>query len=608
MIDAKRNRLDYGKQLAPPLGFELDHAIGTTYSLDLEAILLIPVALFFSEDLDINPKEIRDDTLESLVNVSKKVSIYHQRGKIKVPEQYSQLMAYWEKGLTPVHLDSYFRSFHPKIWIIRYTEIKGEKIIYRIINTSRNLTFSRDWDLAITTEGETNSNIENQNQPLIDFLGYLDEFKRIPKEFFKELTHVQFDVLKGFDELLFHPIGIKDSNGNLYRNPITSDKYMKDFKLIMSPFLDDVTIKMISQTSRETVIFSSENELSKLSPKTLKEVNRKYMFSPFIEDAENSIEISESGVIPMFQNLHAKYYIIQRGGKRSWFIGSANATNPAHERNIELLMELKGGKYNLRPQVIEEELTSLNSDGISLFEKFHEKTTEQIEEDRIWQQHLRRLIHEISSVRFSADVLINQKETFDLSIEIPKVFIEIPNGVEIKIKPLPEQSLTSAPITFSDKTTISKFTSYQEIDLSPFLVVELWRNNEIEKKFIVDMIIDLERFSNRMKKIFSNIICNRSKFLNYLSFLLSDSSPTVIDNQTDKKKAFGTTSNQNGIAFFEGTPIYEKLLIAASRDPKKLKKINSLIERIKDQNGKDDIPIVSNQFEEMWEIFKPFSK
>ena len=74
MIDAKRNRLDYGKQLAPPLGFELDHAIGTTYSLDLEAILLIPVALFFSEDLDINPKEIRDDTLESLVNVSKKVS------------------------------------------------------------------------------------------------------------------------------------------------------------------------------------------------------------------------------------------------------------------------------------------------------------------------------------------------------------------------------------------------------------------------------------------------------------------------------------------------------------------------------------------------------
>lgn len=122
------------------------------------------------------------------------------------------------------------------------------------------------------------------------------------------------------------------------------------------------------------------------------------------------------------------------------------------------------------------------------------------------------------------------------------------------------------------------------------------------------MIIDLERFSNRMKKIFSNIICNRSKFLNYLSFLLSDSSPTVIDNQTDKKKAFGTTSNHNGIAFFEGTPIYEKLLIAASRDPKKLKKINSLIERIKDQNGKNDIPIVSNQFEEMWEIFKPFSK
>lgn len=608
MIDAKRNRLDYGKQLAPPLGFELDHAVGTTFSLDLEAILLIPVALFFSEDLDINPKEIRDDTLESLVNVSKKVSIYHQRGKIKVPEQYSQLMAYWEKGLCPVHLDSYSRSFHPKIWIIRYTEIKGKNIIYRIINTSRNLTFSRDWDLAITTEGQVNIGIQGKNKPLTDFLCFLDGFKNIPKEYFKELTHVQFDVLKGFDELLFHPIGIKNEKGVIYKNPITADRYKKDFKLIMSPFLDDSTIRLMSESSNETVLFSSDYELSKLSPEVLERVTRKFMFSPFIEDAENLMEISESGVIPMFQNLHAKYYITQRGGKRSWFVGSANATDPAHERNIELLMELKGGKYNLRPQLIEEELTRLNSDGISLFEKFHERTTEQIEEDHIWQQHLRRLIYEISSVRFSADVLINQKETFDLSIEIPKIFIDIPDGVEIKIKPLPEQSLTSAPISFSAKTTISKFTNYQEIDLSPFLVVELWRNNEIEKKFIVDMVIDLERFSNRMNKIFSNIISSRSKFLNYLSFLLSDTSPTVIDNQTDKKKAFGSTSNYNGIAFFEGTPIYEKLLVAASRDPKKLKKINSLIERIKDQTGKDDKPLVSDQFEEMWEIFKPFSK
>lgn len=607
MIDAKRNRLDYGKQLAPPIGYELDHAVGTTYSLDLEAILLIPVALFFAEDLDINPKEVRDDTLEALVEVSKKVSIYHQRGKIKVPEQYSQLIAYWEKGLCPVHLDHFARSFHPKIWIIRYTEINGNNVTYRIINTSRNLTFSRDWDLAITTEGKVNKHIVDQNQPLLDFLGYLNQFKKVPKEFLKELASVKFETMNGFDEIVFHPIGIDYKGKNQYVNPITSDKYKKDFRLIMSPFLDEPTVDLLSDNCNETVLFSSEYELSKIPAESLEKVHRKFMFSPFIEDAENSMELSETGMIPMHQNLHAKFYITQRGGQRSWYIGSANATSPANERNIEFLVELKGGKYKYRPQVVEEELINLNEDGISLFEKFHGKTNEEVIEEQIKQQKIRKLIYELSSIRFSADVLTNNIGTYDLVISVPASDIKIPDDLSIKIKPLPEKSIQSQPISLLTNEVISEFTGYQEVDLSPFLIVEIWSKNDLEKKFVVDMAIDLDRFTNRMNRIFSNIISNKSRFLSYLSFLLSDSAPTVISDENDVNSQKGS-SNHNGIAYFEGTPIYEKLLVAASRNPKKLNKINSLIDRIREQRDKDDQPIVSDDFEAMWEIFKPFLK
>lgn len=36
MLDAKVNRLDYGEELIPPdSSYELDFAVGTTYSLDL---------------------------------------------------------------------------------------------------------------------------------------------------------------------------------------------------------------------------------------------------------------------------------------------------------------------------------------------------------------------------------------------------------------------------------------------------------------------------------------------------------------------------------------------------------------------------------------------
>jgi hypothetical protein len=607
MIDAKRNRLDYGKQLAPPMGYELDHAIGTTYSLDLEAILLIPVALFFAEDLDINPKEVRDDTLEALVEVSKKVSIYHQRGKIKVPEHYSQLMAYWEKGLCPVHLDHFARSFHPKIWIIRYTEINGNNVIYRIINTSRNLTFSRDWDLAITTEGKVEKDTVDQNQPLLDFINYLNQFKKVPKQIFKELASVKFESINGFDEIVFHPIGIDDKGENEYVNPITSDKYKKDFRLIMSPFIDQPTLELLSDNCNETVLFSSEYELSKIPTETLEKIDRKFMFSPFIEDAEHSMELSETGMIPMHQNLHAKFYIIQRGGQRSWYIGSANATSPANERNIEFLVELKGGKYKYRPQVIEDELINLNEDGISLFKKFHDKTNEEVIEEQLRQQKIRKLIYELSSIRFSADVLTNNIGTYDLMISIPGSDIEIPEDLSVKIKPLPEKSIQSQPISLNVNQEISEFKGYQEIDLSPFLIVEIWSKNDLEKKFVVDMAIDLDRFTNRMNRIFSNIISNKSRFLSYLSFLLSDNAPTIISDENDENSK-KSSSNHNGIAYFEGTPIYEKLLVAASRNPKKLNKINSLIDRIREQRDQDDQPIVSDDFDAMWEIFKPFLK
>ena len=606
MINAKRNRLDYGKQLAPPAGFELNHAIGTTYSLDLEAILLVPVALFFAEDMDINPEEVRDDTLEALVEVAKKVTIYHQKGKIKVPEHYNQLMAYWEKGLCPIHLEKYTQSFHPKIWIIRFTEIKGSKVLYRIINTSRNLTFSRDWDLAITTEGFVDTNVSNQNEGLVDFVSFLNQNKKLPNVFLNELSSIQFDTLKGFNELLFHPIGIKKKNGERYTNPLTSDTYKKDIKLIMSPFLDAPTLDTMSRNSSETIVFSSEHELSKLPAETLENITRKYMFSPFIEDAENVMEISESGITAMHQNLHAKYYIIQRWGQRSWFIGSANATSPANERNIEFLIELKGGNFSFRPQEIESELINKNEDGISLFEPFHGKSSEQVLEDQLHQQQIRKLIYDLSSIRFSADVIINQRETFDLVITVPASTLEIPSGIQIKIKPLPERSLSSELITFNEKHEVTKFSAYQEIELSPFLIIEIWFNNEIEKKFIVDMVIDLDQFSNRLNRIFSSFINNKSRFLNYLSFLLSDGSPSIINEENDKRYSKAASTNHNGIAYFEGSPIYEKLLVAASRNPKKLKKINALIERIREQKDASNTSIVSDDFEAMWEIFKPF--
>ena len=49
MLNPNSDRLDYGQILAPPAGYDLDLAVGTTYSLDLDALVGASLALGLSE-------------------------------------------------------------------------------------------------------------------------------------------------------------------------------------------------------------------------------------------------------------------------------------------------------------------------------------------------------------------------------------------------------------------------------------------------------------------------------------------------------------------------------------------------------------------------------
>src|SRR5687767_5334591 len=122
MLHPKKNRIDYGEQLIPPEGYTLDQAIGTTYSLDLEALMILPVALFYAQPLDGSSSELRYDMLDAITKASEKITVYCQKGQIKVPNKFHYLIAYWEKGIQMVQMPEYTQSFHPKVWVIRYVK------------------------------------------------------------------------------------------------------------------------------------------------------------------------------------------------------------------------------------------------------------------------------------------------------------------------------------------------------------------------------------------------------------------------------------------------------------------------------------------------------
>lgn len=50
LFDYEENRLDYGGLLTPDIGYDVDFAVAFTYSLDLEALLGVPVSLGLLDD------------------------------------------------------------------------------------------------------------------------------------------------------------------------------------------------------------------------------------------------------------------------------------------------------------------------------------------------------------------------------------------------------------------------------------------------------------------------------------------------------------------------------------------------------------------------------
>lgn len=73
--DSNRDRTDYSGILMPPDGYRLDRAVGTTYSLDLEALTAVAIVLDYLKKQIVSLCKIQLDMLNALQNVSLKSSV-----------------------------------------------------------------------------------------------------------------------------------------------------------------------------------------------------------------------------------------------------------------------------------------------------------------------------------------------------------------------------------------------------------------------------------------------------------------------------------------------------------------------------------------------------
>ena len=101
-----RDRINYGEVLIPPVGFRLERAVGTTYSLDLETLTAVSIALGLIEDTDSELINNPISMLSALQKISDRIVVFCEAGQIKLPVKSNALCLTLEKMVVPVSMMS----------------------------------------------------------------------------------------------------------------------------------------------------------------------------------------------------------------------------------------------------------------------------------------------------------------------------------------------------------------------------------------------------------------------------------------------------------------------------------------------------------------------
>ncbi|MEH7379116.1 phospholipase D family protein [Bacillus sp. JJ1533] len=584
MLKPDKNRLNYSDMLKPPVGYEVEFAIGTTYSLDLEALIGVPLALSLAEEMGHAFHDNPIFMLEGLRRASDKFLIFCEAGQIKVPQNNNTIFALVENSVCEIALENNL-SFHPKLWLIKYVNEENREL-YRLLVLTRNLTFDRSWDLALALEGEKQEEVNTKTKPLKDFfqflLPYVPDATKVEsmKKLISALDYVHFVPGGNFVDYDFLPLGIEE-----YSKDKTElfDTYHD--LIIMSPFLSGSTINEIKEkklSDKKFVLITRRTELHKL-PHDILDYSDIYVLKEMIVDGEGVIseEDEEEMGQAQQQDIHAKLYAKSKYNQHHFYIGSANCSRNAFHGNVEFLLKLKYKKYGFKMQQLLEDLFGKDEED-NPFEKIDVLPVfEEEKEDDVLEQ-LQKGIKQLCRSDLRAYVTKTQS-TYSLAIQSK----ELQGTIRFFIKPL----LSQVQEQLLDETVL--FSDLNLVELGEFYRVKaVIEDAQIERIIKIDTEgIPAERDS----EIYKSIIRDPATFLRYVAFLLADDFLLAALEQFERSKKGNIVWDS---AYLDGPILYENMLKTVSRSPDKLNDVEYVMDIIRDEE------IIPEDFEKLYQIFK----
>lgn len=593
MFDQNKNRVDYGDLLSAGIDYELDQAVGFTYSLDMEALMGIPLSLEMHEEMTTGLKKNILYVLESIRRIKKKLSIFCNVGCIKVPEKDNKLYALLEDCIHEVRMPNYNYNFHPKLWILQYHNIYNNKIIIKVVTLSRNLTFDQSLDVAVEMEGEVGKEINTKNQPLVDLITFASQFdsnKNIYNVLKSNVSKVKkFNLDNCFDDYEFRPFGIygKTENGikktahsktTNYKSPIDIFKDCNSL-FVVSPFLSEEII---------TNILSFKDVQSDTGPINRCLITRESSVTEKIIDAFNnrngggvwtlnavlcSNENLEDETIfgQSKRDIHAKIYFTEKNGEpKKMYLGSLNASNNAFYNNVEFLLELSFKKHKMGYKTFYDDF--FMNDKNTPFIRMNVYNSSKDDDND--SSKMREEIYGIESAK-----VIEENDSYSIIICCKKSYDNVtikPFFMRNNLKPMEKEV---------------KFSGMTLKNLSNMFI--LTKENE---ECIVRLEVDGMPNEERECVIFNDIIENRANLMTYMKYLLDeDYDGYSITGELGEGLGEGQLSADFGFLYEDD--LYERMLKALVAHPERIDSMFEVVEKM-DKNK------VDSEFFELLELFK----
>jgi len=599
--------------LEPPEGYRLDHAIGTTYTLDLLALLRVPLAATALPWSGPDGGRIENPfaLLAALRQNAARISLYCHAGMTKVPTSVVPLLAFLEDCVHPVTPPRSGGVFHPKVWLLRFAGLDDDDpALYRLAVLSRNLTFDRSWDTVLSLDGRLLDRQRGlaENRSLSEFIATLPamaeragtEMPAIAADRAKllseEVRRVRWDLPDGFDGFTFHPIG---HAGNPSWPLIGFHRL-----LVISPFVSDAAIRRLrAQADQQLKLISRYETLAGLDPALIASLDSVDLFDDLSAAVDGDGQVDNPGsdqdgiaeASGQLTGLHAKVFIGKRGQRAVVFVGSANATDAAFTQNVEFVVELEASEAATGIDRVYGML-----DGSRLLTPFQPGEAAEPEADTIaLQRRLERIAHLLATGVLRASATAQPDGRWILALHASGA-IDL-GGLSLRARPLLQSDLR--PVDLSASPAVN-FRSSELTRVTAFFVLELSDPEERIAPLLITARLPLDGAPDgRIEAVTAEMLSNPEVLLRFILVLLSagGESDRFLD---DLEKALTEDSTPDarmgGHGGVIGLPLLEPMLRALHRAPERLVEVDALFEDLRRAQEADGTGFPP-ELDELWQ-------